>query len=53
MGINATEISYAFGQLGSVFNNTASAIAPPTGKAFCSNYIFRRYDFKRNSWYGS
>ena len=34
MGINSTEISYAFGQMGSMFNNTASAITPPTGKVF-------------------
>jgi len=34
MGINSTQVSYGFGQLGSVFNNTASAITPPTGKVF-------------------
>ena len=34
MGINSTEVSYGFGQLGSVFNDTASAITPPTGKVF-------------------
>jgi len=35
MGINSTEVSYAFGQLGSVFTASAStAITPPTGKVF-------------------
>ena len=34
MGINSTEVAYGFGQMGSVFNNTASAITPPTGKVF-------------------
>jgi len=34
MGINSTEVSYGFGQMGSVFNDTVSAITPPTGKVF-------------------
>jgi len=34
MGINSTEVSYGFGQLGSVFNDTADAIVAPTGKVF-------------------
>ena len=34
MGINSTEVAYGFGQMGSVFNNTVSAITPPTGKVF-------------------
>ena len=34
MGINSTDTAYAFGQLGSVFNDTASAITPPTDKVF-------------------
>ena len=34
MGINSTEVAYGFGQLGSVFNNTVSAITPPTDKVF-------------------
>ena len=35
MGINSTEVSYNFGQLGSVFTDTANApITPPTGKVF-------------------
>ena len=35
MGINSTEVSYQFGQLGSVFTDTANApITPPTGKVF-------------------
>ncbi len=34
MGINSTEVSYGFGQLGSVFCDTTAAVTPPTGKAF-------------------
>ena len=34
MGQNSTEVAYGFGQMGSVFNNTVSAITPPTGKVF-------------------
>ena len=34
MGINSTEVSYGFGQLGSVFNDGNAAIKPPTGKVF-------------------
>ena len=35
MGINSTEVSYGFGQLGSAFTGASSdAIKPPTGKVF-------------------
>ena len=35
MGINSTEVSYGFGQMGSVFTDTAdNPIKPPTGKVF-------------------
>ena len=35
MGINSTEVSYNFGQLGSVYTtNGQAAITPPTGKVF-------------------
>ena len=34
MGQNSTEVAYGFGQMGSVFNDTASAITPPTNKVF-------------------
>ena len=35
MGINSTEVSYGFGQLGSVFSDTTTtAMTPPTGKVF-------------------
>ena len=35
MGINSTEVSYQFGQLGSMFTDTANnQINPPTGKVF-------------------
>ena len=34
MGINSTEVSYGFGQMGSVFNDGAAVMKPPTGKVF-------------------
>ena len=35
MGINSTEVSYGFGQLGSVYTTASSdAIKPPTNKVF-------------------
>ena len=35
MGINSTEVSYGFGQLGSAYTtNNQEAIKPPTGKVF-------------------
>jgi len=34
MGINSTEVSYGFGQMGSIFNDSANAMYPPTGKVF-------------------
>jgi hypothetical protein len=34
MGINSTEVSYGFGQLGSVFNDGTAACTPPTDKVF-------------------
>lgn len=35
MGINSTEVAYGFGQLGSVFTDTAdNPITPPSGKVF-------------------
>tara|TARA_X000001382_G_scaffold15055_1_gene9675 strand:- start:1226 stop:1612 length:387 start_codon:yes stop_codon:yes gene_type:complete len=35
MGINSTEVSYGFGQLGSMFTDTAdNQINPPTGMVF-------------------
>ena len=30
MGINSTEVSYAFGQLGSIFTNTSTQVVAPT-----------------------
>lgn len=32
MGINSTEVSYSFGQLGSGYLGDTSAFSPPTGK---------------------
>ena len=34
MGINSQEVSYGFGQMGSVFNDGVAAMTPPTGKVF-------------------
>jgi len=34
MGINSTEVSYAFGQLGSMFLDGTAAASPPTGMVF-------------------
>ena len=34
MGINSTEVSYGFGQLGSAFNDGTAAMEPPIGKVF-------------------
>jgi len=34
MGINSTEVSYNFGQLGSAFNDGVAVMRPPTGKVF-------------------
>ena len=32
MGINSTEVSYGFGQMGSGFSDEAVAVTPPAGK---------------------
>ena len=32
MGINSTEVSYGFGQMGSGFTDATAALTPPTGK---------------------
>lgn len=34
MGINSTDTIYSFGQLGSLFNDSANAAKAPTGKVF-------------------
>ena len=40
MGINSTEVSYGFGQLGSAYTTASSdAIKPPTGKVFVAVQI--------------
>ena len=31
MGQNSTEVAYQFGQMGSIFNDTANAMVAPTG----------------------
>ena len=40
MGINSTEVSYGFGQMGSAYTTSSSdAIKPPTGKVFVAVQI--------------
>jgi hypothetical protein len=34
MGINSTEVSYGFGQMGSVFSDSTTAMTPPANKVF-------------------
>ncbi len=34
MGINSTEVAYNFGQMGSIFNDSADPMKAPTGKVF-------------------
>ena len=34
MGINSTEVSYGFGQMGSIFSDGTGALTPPSGKVF-------------------
>ena len=34
MGQNSTEVAYGFGQMGSLFNDTANPCKAPTGKVF-------------------
>ena len=36
MGINSTEVSYGFGQMGSMFLDGTAAASPPTGMVFIS-----------------
>lgn len=36
MGINATQTSYAFGQLGSAHNKTGTSVFPPKGMVICA-----------------
>lgn len=36
MGINATQTSYAFGQLGSAHNKTGTSVFPPKGMIICA-----------------
>mgnify|MGYP003139578831 CR=1 FL=1 len=34
MGVNSTEVSYNFGQMGSIFHDATGVVKPPTGKVF-------------------
>ena len=39
MGINSTEVAYAFGQLGSAYCDTATAVTPASGKVIIAIYF--------------
>ena len=39
MGINSTEVSYGFGQMGSAFLNDTGAFEPPTGSVVVAIHI--------------
>ena len=41
MGINSTEVSYQFGQLGSAYCDAASAVTPPTNKVIIAIYFIQ------------
>ena len=41
MAINSTEVSYAFGQLGSAYCDTATAVTPPAGKVIVAIYFIQ------------
>jgi hypothetical protein len=40
MGINSTEVAYQFGQMGSIFNDSANPMKAPLGKVFvCIHFL--------------
>tara|TARA_R100001086_G_scaffold145020_1_gene76556 strand:+ start:303 stop:656 length:354 start_codon:yes stop_codon:yes gene_type:complete len=39
MGINSTEVAYQFGQLGSAYCDTATAVTPPSGKVIIAIFF--------------
>tara|TARA_R100000988_G_scaffold86186_2_gene49027 strand:- start:203 stop:571 length:369 start_codon:yes stop_codon:yes gene_type:complete len=41
MGINSTEVSFGFGQMGSAFMDTTAAYTPPTGKVIVAITIVK------------
>ena len=45
MGINSTEVSYGFGQMGSAFLKDTAAFTPPTGKVVVAIQILETTDF--------
>ena len=51
MPINSTEVSYGFGQLGSVYSASGSdPIKPPTGKVFVSISFLVNTTFTHSTW---
>ena len=48
MGINSTEVSYQFGQLGSAYTSGSDAIVPPTDKVFIAITMLADTVFKSN-----
>jgi len=45
MGINSTEVSYGFGQLGSGYLNDTGALTPPTGKVIVAINVIANAKF--------
>jgi len=41
MGINSTEVSYGFGQMGSAYCDAATAVTPPAGKVIVAIYFIQ------------
>ena len=47
MGINSTEVSYGFGQMGSGYLDTTEALTPPTGKVIVAVSVIANAKFSR------
>jgi len=45
MGLNSTEVSYGFGQMGSAFLKDTSAFTPPTGSVIVAIQVIETCDF--------
>tara|TARA_R110002012_G_scaffold3226_2_gene15045 strand:- start:870 stop:1250 length:381 start_codon:yes stop_codon:yes gene_type:complete len=45
MGLNSTEVSYGFGQMGSAYLKDTSAFVPPTGSVIISIQVLDTCDF--------
>ena len=49
MGINSTEVSYGFGQLGSGYLDDTGALTPPTGKVIVAIQVIAAAIYNFNS----